>query len=316
MERLRDRPLLTDVYGSAGDFLPEPNSLYLYGSSPEDRFGHFNDWSDRTNNVVFQQITEQRPSDFRYGSGDTSNRVMLRSDRQLAAFWQRTSAESSGLVYLDITGFAHHVWAPLLRTGLQYLRRFYIVYAEPSKYRFSIAPTEGEIFDLSERIQGIAPLPGFASLTSRSDNAVSFIPLLGFEGVRFSHLVEQLQPVASKIVPIIGVPGFRPEFPFFTYQGNQLPLASTSAWKNVRYSAANDPFGLFYCLEDIARDHPADVMQVALIGTKPHSLGAVMYALSRPSSVELVHDHPVRKAERTEGTARLLVFHVSTFMRS
>lgn len=316
MELLRDRPLLTDVYDSASAFAPEPFSTYLFGSSPEDRFGHISEWSPRSQNVFFLQIQKQTSSDFTYVEKGEAKTVALRSERQLSAFWQYAASQSSGPVYLDVTGFAHHVWAPLLRSGLQQSRRLNVVYAEPSKYRFSIAPTEGEIFDLSERIQGIAPLPGFASLATRSQDMTCFVPLLGFEGIRFAFLIEQVQPLVTKTFPIIGIPGFRIEFPFFSYQGNRLPLLETSAWKNVRYSAANDPFSLFYSLEDIARQHPSDRLQVALIGTKPHSVGAVMYALSRPNAVELVYDHPVRKAERTEGTARLLVFHVSTFLRS
>jgi hypothetical protein len=316
MERLRDRPLPAEIYDSARDFNPETQSVYLYGISPEDRFGHINQWSGRSKDVFFLQIPEQTSSNFSYVEKGETKTVALRSDRQLSAFWHYATSRNCEAVYLDVTGFAHHVWAPLLRSGLQHLRNLNVVYAEPSKYRVSVAPTEGEIFDLSERIQGIAPLPGFASLATRSDDTTCFVPLLGFEGIRLAHLIEQVQPPVSKIVPIIGVPGFRIEFPFFSYQGNRLPLSDTSAWKNVRYCAANDPFSLFYVLEDIAKDHPSDTLQIALIGTKPHSIGAVIYALSRPNAVEIIYDHPVRKAERTEGTARLLVFHVSTFLRS
>ena len=316
MEPVRDRPSLTDIYDLASNFAPEARSLYLYGSSFEERFGHMADWTSKTKDVTFLQIEKQNPSNFVYRENGEEKAVALRSEKQLSSFWQYAIQWSEGFVYVDITGFAHHVWAPLLRSGLAQSRHLRVVYVEPAKYRFSVSPTEAEIFDLSERIEGVAPLPGFASLASTPQEKTCFVPLLGFEGPRLSYLIEQVQPLPSKILPIIGVPGFRAEFPFFAYHGNRLPLTETLSWKNVRYSAANDPFSLFYCLEDIASDYPTDTLKIAPIGTKPHALGAVIYAMSRPKSVELIYDHPVRKVKRTEGTGRLLVFHVSTFFRN
>ena len=187
------------------------------------------------------------------------------------------------------------------------------IYVEPVDYRFSASPKEGEIFDLSERIAGISPIPGFASLREPKEE-VSFIPLLGFEGARLSYLIEQVQPPGERILPVIGVPGFRPEYPFFTYQGNQLPMTSTHAWHNVRFAIANCPVSVYYVLEDIAAEHPGNFLKIAPIGTKPHALGAVLYKIVNSTSVELIYDHPIRKAKRTKGSSRLLVYHLSSFV--
>jgi hypothetical protein len=143
---------------------------------------------------------------------------------------------------------------------------------------------------------------------------VCFIPLLGFEGTRVAYLIEHVQPRNENIVPVIGVPGFSPEYPFAAYLGNRSALLETQSWKNVRYAIANCPFSLFYTIEDIAADRAGQLLKIAPIGTKPHALGAVMYAIVNPSPVELVYDHPIRKKERTEGSARLLVYHLSSFM--
>jgi hypothetical protein len=56
---------------------------------------------------------------------------------------------------------------------------------------------------------------------------------------------------------------------------------------------------------------PRDTMKVAPIGTKPHAMGAVLFALASSKTVELVYDHPIRKATRTAGKARLLLYEVS-----
>ena len=51
-------------------------------------------------------------------------------------------------------------------------------------------------------------------------------------------------------------------------------------------------------------------MKIAMVGTKPHALGAVLFALTNPARAELIYDHPIRKPGRTGGSDRLLVYHV------
>jgi hypothetical protein len=305
---IRDRPLLTELYSSVEKFVPEQGSVYIFGTSVEERSAHSEEWSAKALGVDFIRIVEQEPSRFSIATEEGLEDFPLRSAEQLASFIRRGDHKP---IYLDITGLSHHVWAPLLRAGLTVGAAINAVYVEPRDYRFSTTPTEGEIFDLSERISGIAPIPGFASLSDRDDDKVCFIPLLGFEGTRFAYLLEKVQPPGDKTFPVIGVPGFRPQYPFFTYHGNKSALIQTQAWKNVRYAIANCPFSLFYALEDIAKDYPQDLLKVAPIGTKPHALGAVLYAIARPQNVEIVYDHPIRKPSRTEGTSRLLVYRVS-----
>jgi hypothetical protein len=207
----------------------------------------------------------------------------------------------------------HHVWAPLVRAGLRSGKRLLAIYVEPDEYAVSLAPTEGEIFDLSERIEGVAPIPGFISLVDRSDEESCFVALLGFEGTRFAHILERVQPLAAKIVPVVGVPGFRAEYPFHTYHGNRLSLSATQAWRRVRFAAANDPFSLYYELQAISASYPGHQMKIAPIGTKPHALGAVLYAIGHADNVELVYDHPIRKPARTRGSDRVLIYHLSEF---
>ena len=305
---IRDRPILTETYSSIDRFRPEPGSVYIFGTSGEDRSAHSREWSANATGVEFVSVNAQESSSFSVETPSGSETIALRSANQLKIFIQRFSKRR---IYLDVTGLGHHIWAPLVKTCLASGESLSAVYVEPSDYRFSTTPTEGEIFDLSERITGISPIPGFVSLSDRDNERVCFIPLLGFEGTRFAYLTEQVQPPGGKIFPIIGVPGFRPQYPFFTYHGNKSALMQTQAWKSVRFAAANCPFSLFYALEDIAKDYPQDLLKIAPIGTKPHALGAILYALARPQNVEIVYDHPIRKPTRTEGTSRLLVYRIS-----
>lgn len=305
---MRSRPLPTEQY-AIDNFVPQPESAFIFGTTSEDRTAHSAAWMTATHNVEFIRIVADSPSDFSAEIDGQLSSYSLRSREQLQKFFADVKRDTC---YLDITGLPHHVWAPLVRAALALKKNLIGVYVEPLDYKHSPTPTEGEIFDLSERISGISPIPGFVSLAESEDENVCFVPLLGFEGTRFSYLLEQVQPPGGKIVPVIGAPGFRPEYPFYTYQGNKLALLETRSWRSVKYAAANCPFSLFYTLQDIAQEHPGDSLKIAPIGTKPHALGAILYAISSPSTVELVYDHPIRKSKRTSGAAQILVYHLST----
>jgi hypothetical protein len=125
--------------------------------------------------------------------------------------------------------------------------------------------------------------------------------------------MEQVQPAGGQTFPVVGVPGFRPEYPFYTFEGNQPGL--TTIWKDIRLAAANCPFELFAVLTELGERYGGAALKVAPIGTKPHAVGAILHALAYPDRVELIYDHPVRKPGRTEGEFRTLVYHASVFMR-
>lgn len=309
MKTIQDKPLLTDTYSTVAEFIPNRDSVYIYGLSGEERSDLTREWTIKPPEIKFVLVSHQSFFSITLEIDGTPRKVSLRSAAQLHALIDEIRGET---IYIDITGLSHHVWAPLLKASLRPGNRVVVVYVEPLDYSFSASVTEGEIFDLSERISGIAPIPGFAMLSEpRSEEDICFVPLLGFEGTRFAYLLEEVQPPADKIFPVVGVPGFRPEYPFYTYHGNKQSLLQTKAWKNVQFAAANCPFSMFYKLQEIADQHPHNLIKVAPIGTKPHALGAVLFALANPRTVELVYDHPIRKANRTTGASRLLAYNVS-----
>ena len=307
---LRDRPLLTTMFDSLEDFTPVADSAYVFATTAEFRSAHSPEWESRAAGATFIRVLDQSVDRIRVEVRGEPRDIPLRSRRSIDGFWGSLSCSR---VYLDITGLSHHVWAPLLQSALSTVSRVMVVYVEPKDYAFSPTPTEGAIFDLSERVEGIRPLPGFTVLRDVDDARSCFVPLLGFEGTRFAFLLEHTQPAADRIVPIIGVPGFRPEFPFHAYWGNKSVLYGTPGRRRIRYAIANDPFSLYYTLEDIGGEYSDCSLKIAPIGTKPHSLGAILFAIARPDAVEIVYDHPVRKVNRTRGRAAALVYDVSAF---
>lgn len=306
---IHNYPLLTRCYSVPTDFAPEADSLYIALRGIEPRSSHCAHFARTDDMVTFLEVTREGESEFELtDSNGTEYGFGLRSRAKLREIWD---IDSRSNLYLDITGIRHHIWIPLLRAAIESNKCVRVIYAEPDKYRANLTPTEGHIFDLSERTRGIGPIPGFAMLSRTVDDFV-FVPLLGFEGPRVAYLLEQVQPLDDTIIPVVGLPGFRPEHPFNTFLGNRVALSESKAWKRVRYASANCPFSLFYLLEQITDEKKRHV-KVAMVGTKPHALGAVLFVLRDQNNRELIYDHPVRKSERTDGIGKLLEYDISGF---
>lgn len=305
MNLLRE-PLLTFEM-AAEDFSCPPDSLYLYGTGPEERSALDAQWVAAQDAVDFVEIAE-RPGEIVVAHG---NLVRLRDRASLQEL-----VSSAGWTYLDITGMTYATWAPLLSAALSSGQPCRVIYREPGDYQRSPTPTRGMIYDLSERVGGIAPIPGMASIRRRPKLNSVLVPLLGFEGPRFAHILESTEPDPDRVVPIIGAPGYRPEYTSQAMLANRLSLETEHHYSRIQFAKANCPFDLFHRLHEVQHSFGGDFLRIAPVGTKPHGLGAVLFALGRPQGSEIVYDHPVRKKARTSGLSRVCLYEVSRFAES
>jgi hypothetical protein len=310
MNKLKNIPIFTDTYNGVAEFKPLDNSVYVFGFTDEARSQHIAEWKSSTTNVSFIEISEQTMSSFII-NGDKSNEIFLRSDKNIASLWQ--GIQKSTNIYIDITGLSHSTWASILKSAIDNGFKVLVVYVEPSLYSRSSAPLEGQIYDLSDKITEISPLPGFAVLAPKKAETL-FIPLLGFEGSRLKYIIEQTQPANEHIFPIIGLPGFKPWYVFETLKGNKASLSETHSWQSIRYAPGDCPFSCYYLLTDLYSRFKDQHIKIAPIGTKPHALAAVMFVLNHPQ-IEIIYDHPVRKPGRTDGSSKLHVYHVSSIVK-
>lgn len=313
LSELANRPLPTTVRDDARDFSPEPGAAYVFASSADEpRSQHARDLSERCPDAHFAEIVEQSPDALRCRCPDGAEvSVPLAAPQRLGAFWREQIGASR--CYVDITALTHDVWAALVKSALEAGVDLAAVYVEPRSYRPNeINDPLGDIFKLSAEIEGLAPLPGFALLGETPSSRQMFVPLLGFEGRRLVYTRDDADDVADT-VPVIGVPGYRPEFVGFAYHGNQQPLTDDGLWQRVKFAPANCPFSVYHLLRDLLEDSDVSLLRVAAIGTKPHALGAVLLALAMPDAIDIMYDHPVAAPDRTEGRARLLVYEVSLF---
>lgn len=239
--------------------------------------------------------------------GDREASIDLRDDGTIGDLL------SSPSILMDISGMQHHVWAPLLKSLYSRKVRTRVLYAEPESYKAHPSPASATLFDLSVRFDGLEPLPGFARLTGPSDESrCLFIAMLGFEGNRPERLVMQVDPT-PRIIPVVGVPGFQLEYPTFTVACNRLFLNEYRAHSEMRFARASCPFEAYQTLCSIQRDYPDHYMYLAPVGTKPHALGTILFAIAHPDITEVMFDHPVRKAGRTKGVGIIHIYDFGPF---
>lgn len=309
MAAINELPLFTTEHDPADGLILPAGSSYIYSVTDEPRSAFAEELRRRSPGATFVRLDENLPGGF---STDREDHPTVTVRRR-----STTDAFVSALpkpIYMDMTGLGHATWAPLTRVCVETNSLLRVVYLEPGSYSASAHPEIGMIYDLSERIDGIRPIPLFAKLADRRQHDSCFVPLLGFEGARLLHMLNEVDPAKDKVFPIIGAPGFIPHYPLDALILNALGLDQDKAIRNLRLAKSNCPFSLYYELERIALRVPDELMRIGLTGTKPHALGAILFSLMNEEHTEIVYDNARRKTGRSKGVAKCLVYHVTEFL--
>ena len=298
--------LYTKIWDNLSSVVLEPRALYLYAQDPEDRSRHcISNLSINNSDSIFEEISINDNDQMVLSSNNSI--VPLNSTDAIKRFF---SSYTFQVLYLEVTGMCCRLVAPLMKFAIQNGIKTNIVYSEPKEYLLAEFQKEGLNKDLSESVEGVSPLPGFIRLVPFKEEPI-FVTLLGFEGGRFSYLVTNKQPSYDKILPIVGVPGYRMHYPFETFWRNRNALKTTKAYECVEFAEANSIVDSYMTLKKISYDKREPNMIVAPIGTKPHAIGSILYAIKNPNKVELLYDNPKRNLHRTEGVGRILVCDIT-----
>lgn len=296
----------TLLLNNKNEYQPIAGSTFLYAYTQEERSKLASDFIPKWDHMVLFVGVEYMEDDTIMVEG-SKEKYPLRSIEALTQF---VDTYATSVLYMDISGLNARISAALLPIMFRKGIDVHIIYAEPSTYQLDKFKKEGVLIDLAEKVEGIRPLPGFASIIT--DNLPrKFIPLLGFEGARFTQMLEAVAPDDEDIIPMVGLPGYRMEYPFVTLYSNKAPLVSTSSWENIVYVGANSIVDVYLQLLELTRHYPDTKMVVAPIGTKPHAIGAILFAMKHRDKVELVYDNPKRKERRTDGVGKIVVCHAT-----
>lgn len=192
---------------------------------------------------------------------------------------------------------------------------FDILYVEPEGYRnprqqFLLHRRD---FELSDAVPGYRAIPGFAILLGdrMAQRGVFF---LGYEDARLRRAFEDLQMIQPARAAItIGVPAFKPGWEIDTLANNIAVVREQQIRGGVYFCGAENPAGAIDVLSQVQEGlSPGERMFVAPIGTKPHGIGAALFA-SRNPGVGVIYDHPRRTHSRSESIANWHLYSVAGF---
>lgn len=304
-------PTFTTTFGP--NLLQLPNDCtYVHCPNEEDRSTVDDSWSEEASSrgVRFATVHEHSLDSFDVTVHGQTSLHQTRSEASIVDLIRRIS----GPIYLDVTGLSHATWAPILRGLVLAGTQHKLAYTEPASYSRRHDLAGGFLYDLSESIQGIAPIPQFARLRPVPDADSHLVALLGFEGARLVNILRDLETPEQSIATVLGLPGFAWNHPFEALEGNMTALDAGAVAQRMRYASAYCPFEAFYHIQDAARLSGKAWTRIAPIGTKPHAIGAVLYALANPRSTELLYDHPVRAQKRSIGAGRTHLYDTGEFV--
>lgn len=179
-----------------------------------------------------------------------------------------------------------------------------ILYIEPNEYKLkskdSIFNTE---FDLSKGFNSFRKIPPYSLLIdSSSSTKAKLITLLGFENERLSRILEDDDGARyDEFEHILALPAFKPGWENISLYRHYNELKD---FKNLEFSPANNPYETNKILEKINKNSNNKQLVIAPIGTKPHSIGAIIFMVNsfyKNKKVGVIYDFPIKKENRTDG---------------
>lgn len=298
----------TKVWDDIDNVILEQKSLYIYAHDPEDR-SVFCAQKLQLNNThaKYVELNYDDENDSISIVGGAYSSFSLYSTLKLSEFF---APYKDYVIYLEVTGLSCRVAAPIMKYAMENDLEVRIVYAEPFSYKIKEFHKMGLNKDLSETVNGIDPLPGLISLIPHKESPL-FVVMLGFEGGRFSQIIQDQNPDNDKIIPVLGVPGYKMNYPYISLLGNKSQILNTGCWQTIKYAEANSIVDSYMLLQKLSYKNRDPEMVVAPIGTKPHAIGAILYSLKHPNKVEIVYDNPKRSVHRTDGIGKVLVCNIT-----
>lgn len=294
----------------------EAGALFIYEQDAEDRSVYCKSALKANNPSVEFIGVEEREDDMVdiIKDGVQVDSLNMHSALTILTFLRM---KNPSCVYLDVTGMSCRVVAPILKVMLEENIEARVVYAEPSEYIIDAFKKEGLFNEYSETVDGIKPLPQFIKVVPFDEESDSvLVSLLGFEGWRFAYVVSDQNLSDDQIRPIVGVPGYKMNYPQISLVGNRNVLIQHNCWNQLDYAEANSIVDIYFKLDDIFNDNHQSNMYIAPIGTKPHAIGAIIYAIKHPNEVEILYDNPKRTLHRTEGVGRVSICNVTKLFNS
>lgn len=221
-------------------------------------------------------------------------------------------------IFVDITEMPVEIWAPIIAAAHLLGVKCTALYQEPVFYQPATELALGWAFDLTLSFSAPQSIPGF--FTSQAEDIDErqqvLVAILGFEGQRLDGLIEHQLGATGSLVPVVGAPGYRPDYIFFALDANKLVLDHRTTPGDIVYANAACPFETFAALAAVGDAYRGARVQIAPLGTKPSTLGAILFGIAVGNQIDLVHDRAIRRGGAATGRGPVWMYHLHEFWQS
>lgn len=229
--------------------------------------------------------------------------------------------EQSKKIIIDISSFHLRFLGAFLAVINNYdWESIICTYTEPTAYPRSTEtmPTDGEKkeliggFDLNSSFWGYEEIPNLKTISSEQNNFV-WIVFLGFEGKRADSVYTEISDDINNIIPVITFPSIRPGWANFAYEANQILFEKARIYSpDIKYTDATNPFEAYNFIEKVKENHKNQHIVISPLGTRPVSLGALLYAIQHDES-EIYYDTPKESCSKIINSGKIHVYDILSF---
>ena len=247
-----------------------------------------------------------------YTIGDKKEKYRIASldESDLKSFVQFVNSKSKTLVF-DITSLNIRFLGAFLSIASQFLwRSFICAYTEPGEYSGENEAGKKR-FRLHSRIAGVEEIPNLETYSDRMGEC-DWVAFLGFEGDRPKKVRDEPSSCFTT-TPVICFPPMQIGWQNISLNAN-LPFIETIGETLIKYVSAVNPFATFNFLESYWRLKDTRRIIVSPFGTKPTSLGVILFLLLYRDS-ELLFDNPIQDTPITKGYGATHFYEINEVLR-
>ena len=167
-------------------------------------------------------------------------------------------------------------------------------------------------FDLNSSFWGYNEVPNLKTVSSDREDYV-WIVFLGFEGKRSAAVYNEISDDANTTIPVITVPSVKPGWANYAFEANQILFENAAITSSdIRYVDALNPFATYNFIEQIKTQYPNRHLVISPLGTRPVSLGVLLYALLNEES-EVYFDTPKEVYNKIISNGKIHIYDVLSF---
>lgn len=197
--------------------------------------------------------------------------------------------KKNDVVGFDITGFAipdifRNLYVLNTIISITYINVFY---TEPKYYCY-----QNGLFTTYTRNEGECSYKVVEEYNNSGNGKREILVcFLGFDRNVSKYVYDKVVPYETVIIN--GFPSYLPKLKDISLLNN-YELITTVGTEKIVSVRANSPYAAYNCLNDVAKRHRDDLLNICVLGTKPMALGAALYSLRNPERVKVSFPYPER----------------------